>query len=151
MVCRVRRSLVPTTVAAPAVAVAPASAIAVAPAIAVAAPAIAVAAPAVAVAAPAVAVAAKAGRVKIGTTSAVNGPLTPTSAGKGGRTQRRAGCGDRRGGQSNRYLVHHDAPPFVRRCAPAVTNETQQFPFSFGVPQCRAVSRLRNSRRQDPR
>src|SRR5712675_2365074 len=101
MVCRVRRSLVPTTVAAPAVAVAPA---------------IAVAAPAVA---------AKAGPVKIGTTSAVNGRLTPTSAGKGGRTQRRAGCGDRRGGQSNRYLVHHDAAPFVGRCTPAFPNQTQ--------------------------
>src|SRR5712692_405604 len=41
-----------------------------------------------------------------------------TSAAKGRRTQRRAACGDRRGDQTNRYLAHHDAPPFVRRCTP---------------------------------
>jgi hypothetical protein len=75
-------------------------------------------------AAPAEATSAKADLVKGGPTSvvtptsAVNGRLTPTYVVNGRRTQRRAGCGDRHGGQTNRYLAHHDAAPFVRRCTP---------------------------------
>jgi hypothetical protein len=42
-------------------------------------------------------------------------PTEATSAVKGRHTQRRAGCGDRRGDQTNRYLAHHDAHFFVRR------------------------------------
>jgi len=42
-----------------------------------------------------------------------------TFALSGRRTQRRAGRGNRRGGQDKRDLVHHDAPPFVRRCLDA--------------------------------
>jgi len=56
-------------------------------------------------AAPSEAASAKADHVNVGPTSAV----TPTSTGNGRRTQRRAGCGDRRGDQTNRYLAHHDA------------------------------------------
>src|SRR6266446_7986258 len=36
-----------------------------------------------------------------------------TSAAEGRRIQSRAAHGDRRGDQTNRYLAHHDAPPFV--------------------------------------
>jgi hypothetical protein len=66
-------------------------------------------------AAPAEAASAKADHVNVGPASAVtptstgNGRLTPTFTGNGRRTQRRAGCGDRHGDQTNRYLAHHDA------------------------------------------
>jgi len=49
---------------------------------------------------------AKAASAKVRPTKAVT---EATSAAKGRRTQRRAGCGDRRGDQTNRYLAHHDA------------------------------------------
>ena len=35
--------------------------------------------------------------------------VTEATSAKGRRTQRRAGCGDRRGDQSNDYLAHHGA------------------------------------------
>jgi len=78
-------------------------------------------------AAPAEAASAKADHVNVGPTSAV----TPTSAENGRRTQRRAGCGDRRGGQTNRYLAHHDAAPFVGRCTPAFPNQTPAAPIEL--------------------
>jgi hypothetical protein len=54
-------------------------------------------------------------------------PTEATSAAKRRCTQRRAGRDNRRGDQSNHHLVDHSAPPLVRRCTPAFTNETQQF------------------------
>jgi len=97
-------------------------------------------------AAPAEAASAKAGQIKVGPTStviltsAVNGRLTPISAAKGRRTQSRAGRGDRRGGQNNRYLAHHDAHsirsehPSLSESNPAVPIELQRAALSPGGP-----------------
>src|SRR5262249_25541141 len=65
---------------------------------------------------PSIAGAAVPGRDAPGTTfeAAVTGVALAvtdsTSALNGRRTQRRAGCGNRRGGQNKRNLAHHDAP-----------------------------------------
>ena len=45
-------------------------------------------------------------------------------AGKGRRSERRTGCRNRQGGQTNRYLVHHDAHPFLRAPQPSFENQT---------------------------
>jgi hypothetical protein len=45
-------------------------------------------------------------------------------AGKGRRSERRTGCRNRQGGQTNRYLVHHDAHPFFRAPQPSFQNQT---------------------------
>jgi hypothetical protein len=46
------------------------------------------------------------------------------SAGKGRGTERRTGCRNRQGGQTNRYLVHHDAHPFFGAPQPSFQNQT---------------------------
>jgi hypothetical protein len=45
--------------------------------------------------------------------------------GKGRRSERRTGCRNRQGGQTNRYLVHHDAHPFFRAPQPSFQNQTR--------------------------
>ncbi len=54
---------------------------------------------------------------------------TAASAFSGRRTQRRAAYGNRRSGQTNRYLAHHDAHSIVLS-TPASPNQTQRFPMS---------------------
>jgi hypothetical protein len=66
-----------------------------------------------------------------------------TSAAKGRRTQSRAGRGDRRGDQTNRYLAHHDAHS-IRSEHPSLSNQTRRFPLSCVVRHSRPVSRLQN-------
>jgi hypothetical protein len=46
------------------------------------------------------------------------------SAGKGRGTERRTGCRNRQGGQTNRYLVHHDAHRFFGAPQPSFQNQT---------------------------
>jgi hypothetical protein len=46
------------------------------------------------------------------------------AAGKGRRSERRTGCRNRQGNQTNRYLVHHDAHPFFRAPQPSFRNQT---------------------------
>jgi hypothetical protein len=46
------------------------------------------------------------------------------SAGKGRGTERRTGCRNRQCGQTNHYLVHHDAHPFFGAPQPSFQNQT---------------------------
>jgi hypothetical protein len=46
------------------------------------------------------------------------------STGKGRGTECRTGCRNRQGGQTNRYLVHHDAHPFFGAPQPSFQNQT---------------------------
>jgi hypothetical protein len=64
---------------------------------------------------------------------------TAKPAVNGRRAQSRGGHGNRRGGQSSRYVAHHDAPPFVRRRTPAFKCETRQFSPGCSVRHCRSA------------
>ncbi len=61
------------------------------------------------------------------------------SAGKGRRSQRRTGCRNRHGGQTNCYLAHHDAHS-ITLSTPAFVNQTQRsYRGCNGAAQSRGV------------
>jgi hypothetical protein len=83
-------------------------------------------------AAPAKAASAKAASAKADCGKAVTARVRDAEgapAGKGRRSERRTGCRNCQGDQTNRYLVHHDAHPFFRapqpslRIKPAISDE----------------------------
>jgi len=60
-------------------------------------------------------------------------------AGKGRRSQRRTGCRNRHGGQTNCYLAHHDAHS-ITLSTPAFVNQTQRsYRGCNGAAQSRGV------------
>jgi hypothetical protein len=87
----------------------------------------------------------KAAASKGGSTKAATAKVPPAktattkAAVNGRRAQSRGGRHNRRGGQSNHYVAHHDAPPFVRRRTPAFKYETRQFPPGCSVRHCRSA------------
>lgn len=85
------------------------------------------------------AVASKGGPAKAATAKVPAKAATAKPAVNGRRAQSRGGRHNRRGGQSNHYVAHHDAPPFVRRRTPAFKYETRQFPPGCSVRHCRSA------------
>src|SRR6266404_2830954 len=66
---------------------------------------------------------------------------TGAPAGKGRRSQRRTGCHNRHGGQTNCYLAHHDAHS-ITLSTPAFVNQTQRsYRGCNGAAQSRGVRR----------